>query len=572
MFVAAGYGFDVTDEGSWLQWVASPGSYLGGFTRFGFAYHWLYVLLEGDVVSLRRANLGVTGAAAVVCGWVVLRSMLPAVGVGRVAVAALAACLAPAALLVNQNIGPTPSYNSLALQALLVAVLGAFAAGPDATRRSALGWLALGAGGWLLFLARPTAAALFLVVVVLFLRASGRWRFAPAAGAAAVAAGGVLLTGIVVDGGPAAMVENMLGGAMRYGSTVPGYTFLHMLSRFVRPDPWQIGAGASTVGIAIVAAVLAQRMRPGLPAALVLLVLPVTAIVFGYRAIAGAYGNLFGMLVAVPALATAVAVWHARRAAAVDSHRTRALAETAFLLFLPMVWGFGSNVTYYRGNAGFFYVLGGASLLRMLPATFGGAALTAQLGAYTLAVQVCVSITQIGFLNAPYRHPGPLFAADAPLRLGRSTAPVHVNAGVAASFDAAAAAARRAGLARGTWMVDLSGVSPGLLHHLGALGAGSPWLIGHYPTRDLQARVMLAHDVCESLAGAWVLDEPGSRWRIDPAVMNSFGADIVRDYERAADWPSVDGSYASDASRRQVLYRPRRTFADAVAACRAARR
>jgi len=359
---------------------------------------------------------------------------------------------------------------------------------------------------------------------------------------------------------------------MRYGSTVPGYTFLHMLSRFVRPDPWQVVVAAFVVAISVLALRLARRMRPGTAATLPPLVLTTTLLALGFILFGRAYGVLNGMLVAAPVLATAVAVWHARRAAAVDSHRTRALAETAFLLLLPIVWGFGSNVTYYRGNAGFFYVLGGASLLRMLPTTFGGAALTSQLGVYALAVQVCVSITQIGFLNAPYRHPGPLFAADAPLRLGRSTAPVQVNAGVAAYFDAAAVAAGRAGLAKGTWMVDLSGVSPGLLHHLGALGAGSPWLIGHYPTRVLQARVMLAHEACESVAGAWVLDEPGSRWRIDPAVMNSYGADIVKDYEPAAEWPSVDGSYAAGASRRQVLYRPRRAFADAVAACRAARR
>lgn len=568
MLYVSAFGFDVTDEGAWMQW-AAPSAYIGGFTRFGFAYHPLYLLLDGDLLSLRRMNLWIMGIAAVLCAATVLRALFPAARLGAFPLAMLAVALAPAALLFNQNIAPTPSYNSLTLLAMLIAVAGAFAAERLPTRRSVVGWFALGVGGWLLFLARPTGAALLVIAVVVFLRTSGRWNLALAAASAAVATAGVFMTGMVIDGSPVAMIENMAGGAIRYSSNVPGYTPLHMLSRFVRPNLWQMVAAALIAGSAVGAVYATRRMRSDTLALLLPLLLPMVLILIGFGVFPRFFAPLQGMLVGAPSLAMAVAAWQAWRSGISESRDARVLAESVFLMLLPMIWAFGSNITYYRGNAGIFYVLAGASLLRLLPKTIRRDATVLRLGAYALAVQLCVGVTGAGFLASPYRHPGPLLAAGSPLRLGRSTQPVRVDAKYAAYFDEAAAAAQRAGLPMGTWIIDLTGVSPGLLHHFGAFGAGSPWLIGHYDTRDRQAFVMLAHESCAVMAGAWVLDEPGSRWRISASVLKSYGADLQSDFEAVAAWPSLDSPTTGGAGLRQILYRPTRAAADAAAACRA---
>ena len=51
------YGMDFTDEGHYLHWISNPFIYPVSFTQFGFVYHPLYELLNGNIVALRQANI-----------------------------------------------------------------------------------------------------------------------------------------------------------------------------------------------------------------------------------------------------------------------------------------------------------------------------------------------------------------------------------------------------------------------------------------------------------------------------------------------------------------------------------
>ena len=53
---------------------------------------------------------------------------------------------------------PTPSYNSLALQSLMIAATGLLLMERDGSRESLTGCMLLGIGGWLAFMAKPTTA------------------------------------------------------------------------------------------------------------------------------------------------------------------------------------------------------------------------------------------------------------------------------------------------------------------------------------------------------------------------------------------------------------------------------
>lgn len=50
------YGIDFTDEGYYLNWISNPSLYKISVSQFGFIYHPLYNLVDGNIVWLRRLN------------------------------------------------------------------------------------------------------------------------------------------------------------------------------------------------------------------------------------------------------------------------------------------------------------------------------------------------------------------------------------------------------------------------------------------------------------------------------------------------------------------------------------
>ena len=51
------YGIDFTDEGYYLNWISNPSLYKTSINQFGFIYHPLYNLVDGNIVWLRRLNV-----------------------------------------------------------------------------------------------------------------------------------------------------------------------------------------------------------------------------------------------------------------------------------------------------------------------------------------------------------------------------------------------------------------------------------------------------------------------------------------------------------------------------------
>ena len=62
------YGIDVTDEGFYLVWMSNPFNYSISTSQFGFIYHPLYELLDGNIVALRQANILITFSLAWMLG------------------------------------------------------------------------------------------------------------------------------------------------------------------------------------------------------------------------------------------------------------------------------------------------------------------------------------------------------------------------------------------------------------------------------------------------------------------------------------------------------------------------
>src|ERR1700737_3121572 len=156
-------GFDFTDEGFYLNWISNPWNFHSSVTQFGFVYHPLYRLVGGDIVLLRQANVVILFAL----GWALCFTLLRSIFIQWDSIdAALRAGAIGVALVTGAGTLsffdvwlPTPSYNSLTLQSLMLASIGALLADRELSRSSSAGWILVGIGGSLAFLAKPTSAA-----------------------------------------------------------------------------------------------------------------------------------------------------------------------------------------------------------------------------------------------------------------------------------------------------------------------------------------------------------------------------------------------------------------------------
>ena len=92
------YGYDFTDEGFYLNWISRPFNYAASSTQFGFAYHPLYLLVDGSVSALRQANLVATYIFAWLAAWALLERVFQRQALNSADRFAIAAAIATSAL------------------------------------------------------------------------------------------------------------------------------------------------------------------------------------------------------------------------------------------------------------------------------------------------------------------------------------------------------------------------------------------------------------------------------------------------------------------------------------------
>ncbi|WP_193605787.1 hypothetical protein [Nocardioides dongkuii] len=569
----SGRGLDLTDEGYYLLWLSEPGRYAASTSQFGFVYHPLHVLLGGDVALLRTVNVLLVLALAWVLAHQVLTRLAGWRPEARWQALVCSAGLATTATGVFSLGLLTPSYNSLSLQGLLVAVTGVVlvVSGAAGDRATWVGWVLVGVGGWLTFLAKPTTALALAVLVAVVLVAAGTVHLRGLAVAALTAAGLLLLTAIAIDGSVAAFVRRLRDGTDLLAALDGG----HGLGAALRWDAYEpslaqagvlvaVAAGTALATLAGVAQDVRTRVTCGLGAALV-----VGLAVWGTRGDADVFvvADPFSasLLLGLPLAALGLLLLLGGRPAVRRITRAQ-WAVAGLLLLLPHGFAFGTNNDYWRvaGQAAVFWVLLAVVLVAPLA---GRPRFRWVLAPLLLGAQVLAVLVVLPAVVAPYRQPGPAWQLDAPATVRGSSLTLHTA--VARHLGDTTAAVRAAGLEEGEPVLDLTGRSPGLLHAWGAHALGQPWLFGGYPGSAEHAAAALATVPCDELARAWVLTEPRGPRRLPASVLATFGA-TPRDFAVAASW-TAPREVTRDAPQPQQLREPLRDPAAAEEACRRAR-
>jgi hypothetical protein len=568
------YGIDFTDESSYLVWMSSPFNYQVSASQFGFIYRPLYILVGGDIAALRKANIVITFGLGWALAHTYLASLAPEVHQGRVALHVTAAGLGVSSLILFDTWLATPNYNSLAFQALLITGIGLLLAEKANTHKSSAGWIIIGIGGWLAFMAKPSTAVALAVGIFICVLAARKVSLRLILLTAATAVGLLLLSALMIDGSISGFAKR-LQLAAEFSQYLGGG---HTVRQILRIDNFRVRApGQIAILIVLVAALAAiwgaysEKPKGAIVSVSVSVgFFAVTALLASTQVHKTAgLGEFEGLLIfgVVSAAALTGLIFGGPRP--MKSISAAQGAAGIFFLGMPHIYAFGTNRNYWENGAwaGIFWLLAGTTLLRPVVRKRGDWSFALPLA---LAAQTVTAILLQTGLEQPQRQTQPLRLNEITLEIGPHRSALVLSAGYATYITDAVAAAQSSGFKVGAPVIDLSGQSPGILYAIGAESIGQAWTIGGYPGSLKLAKAALEHVACEKIAAAWILFEPGGPRSIPVELMPSLGPAFPQAYQQVGTWRTAAGAGGYDASRTQELYKPTAP-SEALNACRAIR-
>ena len=572
-------GYDFSDEGFYLNWISQPSNFPKSLTQFGFIYHPLYELVGRNISSLRQANILISVTLAVMTSLCLLRQLALDTGcqswksfnsIGLSSVSASSSLL----ILVFASAYwlPTPSYNSLAFQSLLVASIGLCLAETDASPVSTFGWLLIGLGGFLTFMAKPPSAlalGAIMTVSLLIAQKLKTWMIV-----LPVATFAILLAAYawLVSGSIAHFIADMRQSLESSKALGAGHTIRHVL-RFdgIQLDFSEICflAGSSLAIATLTLASFSKLKLLRIPGAVVTFSLATFALVLSCELVVIEFKpRMFQglqLLAVILAGITCFAVRGHFKGRLRISRQRKGFSIFFALLPFAYVVGTGNNYWQVGSSTAFFLTLSSFCLV----ATEGWDRTSwHQLAPLSIASLVMTIIIVEHGMAHPYRERGPLIANTVPVQVGEGGT-LLVSPGSAAYVDTLQRLARGAGFQKGTPVIDLTGHYPGSLFALAAKPLGAAWLLGGYPGSNALAIASLDLASCQELARSWILTETHGPLAISPDVPMKYSIDLLQDFEIVGTLNAPTGSFPT--AYQQQLLKPNRTLQTAEDACNAAR-
>jgi hypothetical protein len=573
------YGIDFADEGFYLVWITDPFKYGTSVTQFGFVYHPLYMLLGRSIVALRLANILITFFLAWVLCNLFLREIFRSQDLGRLYLLTLSSALATASFTFLRLWSPTPSYNWLTFQALLVVAIGLLLAQKNGTRSSTAGWILIGVGGWLAFMAKPSSAAVLGASVAVYLLAARKLSAGTLAISLVTAMALLVLSAFTLDGSIMGFVDRLRRGVELAKLMGAGHSF----SQIIRLDDFHLEDRAKSVLLAGTAVFFCSAwlsssggkvLRYGGHLLSIILAMTTIAIIFGRFEKPMEYGEFQHLVLwSVPFAAILLGFFLCRSNIFLKTPRSHWALGSVFLVF-PHVFAFGTSNNYwwFGGLVCIFWILAGFIFLGSVASSRNLTALLLPLG---LAVQLMTATQVFAGIEGPYYQPQPLHADDRRVKFGEQGGTILLPRTYGRYIEQAIDIASQARFKKGTPMIDISGHSPGVLYAIGASNTGLPWLYGNYPGisggGEKMSTEVLKGTPCDELASAWLLAEPLGPVRMSPQIIASFGANLATDYEVVGTFETAPIVGGFTETQQQQILKPVRAFSVAKEACEATR-
>lgn len=575
ILIASYSGLDITDESFYLNWFQDPWLYSGSISQFGFVYYPLFKLVNGDISLLRQCNILIIFSLSWLLIFLVFHNYLKANKNEETTLSIISVLLSVNLAICSLSYFtcfgwlPTPSYNSLILQSLLLVGIGTITLENEFVYGRLTGGVLIGIGGWLSFLAKPSSAVALAVVLCIYFLITNKFKWQLFVTILLTVLTLFITTAWFIDGTMFKFIERYLLGMenmrlMSFDKNLfrmdPFYfttgdkirlfinTFvLSALSYFLYARKHQyffifLIALLSFIPLAVIFNILPVSIQSNYMSALQLAAVPISAVILFAILIRN---NKFGKL--------ASHLW---------------LLAALFFLF-PFLLALGSsNNLWFQSQLGMvFLVLAGLILLMPVIIKENGWIIFLPL---VIGVQlITVILLQMG-MDHPYRQPHPLSENQYSVAVGRSNSVLKFSKEEADFLKKLNFLAAKKGLRPGTPMIDLAS-SPGILYMLGVKPIGQAWILGGYPWSERYAERVMDNVPCDQIASSWLLIEPESLRNIPVTVLKGAGVEFNTDYKVVLKYTLPDrigGSAPIAVIRKQILLKPNRPPQLAIEACK----
>lgn len=554
------YGVDFTDESFYLVWIADPFIYDASVYLFGFIYHPLFRFLGGDVVALRQMNILIIFCLAWILAYVFLIAIAPDLKENRITKLTVSSGIAISALTLFSYGLFTPSYNSLNLKSLLITTTGLILAQKFVDRKSIIGWILIGFGGWLAFMAKPTTALALSFCVLIYLLLARKFSIRLLLMSIACSLILLFMSAFLIDGSVNGFLSRIILGIEFLEYLEGGHTVKNILTlnefQVEKKLKISIALLSLTLFFGITSISAKDKHLPVIGLLISVMFFLITALLSldqihrtsGFSQFQGLllFGLIFAILMAVLVIG------------GLKTLKTYSIQEWALafiFLLMPHIYALGTNTNYWSTGsaAGIFWLFGG--IIFLAPLMRDRTSCLIALPLVLAAQSVTAILLQTGFEH-PYRQPQPLRLNTSVTEFGHNRSLLTLSDDYSIYIASSMAIAKKVGFEPNTPLIDLSGQSPGILFAINAKGIGQPWTLGGYPGSLAFVKAGLAQFSCEDIANAWILFEPRGPRSISPELLTVVGSNFPESYELVGSWETARGAGGYPDSRIQEFYKP----------------
>lgn len=557
VFKFSAYGIDFTDEGYYLNWISNPFLYKSSLSQFGYIYHPLYNLVDGNITWLRRLNFFITFALACILVYLVINNLIKFEKINKIIQCVVSSGIAISSL--TYFYIQTPSYNHLTFQALLVTSIGIALIDVTKFKINVLSYIIIGIGGWLTFMAKPSSAMGLAAFVLIYIILSKQFQLRFLLIAAITAFILFIISTYIIDGSITAYVE-------RYLLSVKILTVLeggHSINKIFRIDKLNLSTKIVLsiffiflISVYFIWLVLKNNKINNfisiITCFLILVIIAIFAITdINWNPNYGRYQPYLTFGITYACLFVIIILINNYEITIYDVR----LGLFLIFLILPYIFALGSNNNYWMqsGIVSLFWLISGFVLI--IP-WFCKLKMYAPIVFLVLLSQLITSIHIKEQIEKPRRYNQSLRLDDTKITVNDKNHQLILSKEFAKYINDARKIAAQSGFTKGDVIIDLSGQSPGLLYLLSAKSIGTAWNIGGYKGSLDLAKVRFNLVDCTDIANSWVLYESKGPRSISTDLLTSLGMNFPIQYQKVGSWETASGAGGYKQIRIQELYKP----------------
>jgi hypothetical protein len=545
------FGFDLSDEGYYLNNIQNWHNYKFTVSQFGFFFHYLSFWLSQDIHLLRLMNILITFFLSCWYSYLFLFSILPKKSLKQ-QYAVIAFSISILSLLNFDRLLITPNYNTMNFQSILLAMIGIL----YLERRVYLGIFFIAVGGWISFLAKPTSALAlgFIVLINIFFIKKNKFKTI----FLSIILFFLLLfvTGLQMDGSIEGFISRYRLGLFLASKLDPMYSLIGMFRldglRFSFFERFYIIGNLLSFILISFFVFSSKKFKENIFAFICVLFF---GLIFFLKT------DIFSasikssprsiIIIAIPCGVLLLGSLIALKYKHSFLCKSKILRSFSFIL-LPFAYSFGTgtNVLMKASHANIFWLFGVIFLfseriflkfLRFSPFVI-------------LLIQFMSTIVLFSWLNSPYRQKSFISSMREPKIIGIKKSKLYLDLDQIEYLSLLEKKLYESGFLKGHYIIDLTGRSPGVIYALGGIAVGQPWLLGGYKGSSDVAINSLKMVDREILINSWVLTEPKSPGSLPLKILDNLDLNLDDNYELMFSIP-VKVNLKNTVLREQQIYK-----------------